>query len=214
MQPRPPEFTIHCYHLLVTRVQAAWYEGRPEVAWQHLVRDWPGVRAALLDQIACVRDELLQIRAHAALAMAKAVGSRGTIPGPSGKSLDRVALRRLADSDARRIARHRLPHCRPFAELISASGAQIDGDVVRATRLLRSAAEGFGLAGMALYREACNYHLLSSDSPEAHFHALEWFAQHRVVAPDRLVAALAPALTTTISSAVTPMPSAVAPRPA
>jgi tetratricopeptide (TPR) repeat protein len=208
MQPGPPEFTIHCYHLLVTRAQTAWYQGRPERAWKHIVQDWSGVRAAMLDQIACVRDELLQLRAHGALAMAAVLGPRDTVEGFRGRRFDRSALLQLARSDAARLRRHRLTQCRPFAELVLASAAQLEGDTERATTLLQSASKGFDAAGMMLYREACNYHLHGRSSAPEHQRSLEWFAQHQVVAPERLVASLAPAL----KRHAAPSPSAIAQR--
>jgi hypothetical protein len=180
--------------LLVTRAQTAFYAGRPEIAWQHVVAAWPGVSAAFLDKLACSRDELLQLRAHAAIALAQSLAPGEDAPGLRHRRLDRKGLLKLAESDAAAIASHRLPQCAPFAALIRASAARVEGDLGTAEGQLRAAEAGFDRAGMALYREVCRYSRLRLEKPDAEPSAPSWFTEQGVAEPSKLARALAPAL--------------------
>lgn len=195
MQVPPPEFAVHNYHFLVTRAYVEWYLGRPERAWQHVVDAWPGVVSGFFDKLACARDELLHLRAHAAVALAANLGRRDTAPAPKGRRLDRNGLLKLAAGDASAIASHRLPQCAPFAALIRASLARVNGDAATARDELGRAARGFDAAEMALYREVSDYCRERLAGPAAETSAPRaWFHEHGVVRPERLARALAPAL--------------------
>jgi serine/threonine protein kinase len=195
MQIPPPEFTVHNYHLLVTRAQTAWYQGHPELAWRHVVEAWPGVSSAFFDKLACSRDELLQLRAHAAVALAQTLDSKRSVPALKGATLDRGGLLRLAAKDASAIASHRLPQCAPFAALIRAAVARVEGDVAAAESELVRAEHGFAAAGMALYREVSGYCRSQLDRGDRDAVPVPaWFADQGVVRPLRLARALAPGL--------------------
>ncbi len=187
------ELAVHSYHLLVTRVQIAWYEGRVADAWAQVVSSWPGLSAAFFDKMACLRDELLHLRAHAALAVAAQCADGAIVPGLSRRGLDKEGLLRLAEKDAAQIAAHRLPPCAPFAALIRASAAHVRGNRAEASASLQGALDGFDAAGMMLYRESCRW-ALSRLADERATPDSAWFDDQRVVHPERLVRALAPAL--------------------
>jgi serine/threonine protein kinase len=195
MQQALPQFAVHNYHFLITRAQASFYLGQAQRAWQYVVDAWPGVASAFFDKIACVRDELLQLRAHAAIAAAETLTRRDTLPGPHGKPLNRAGLLKLASRDADTIAGHRLPQCVPFAALIRAALARVTGDRATARQELTRAATGFDAAKMAHYREVSRYcrDRLERSDPDAAAPPA-WFAEQGVVRPQRFVKALAPAL--------------------
>ena len=189
----PPEFTVHNYHLLVTRAQTAFYRDEPAVAWNHVVDAWPGVASSFLDKLACARDELLQLRAHAALAVAERMNQRAKVRAPGRGELDRAGLLKLAAKDAKTIAGHRLPQCAPFAASIQAGLARAEGDRTRARSLLEQATRGFEHAGMALHREVTRYALARLEAgPGAA--PPDWFREQGVAEPLRLAKAIAPSL--------------------
>jgi eukaryotic-like serine/threonine-protein kinase len=187
MRQTSTEFMGHDYHLLVTRVYVAWYQGEYRSAWEHVVRAWPGVQSAMFDKLACMRDELLNLRAHAALALAKVLRPGETVIGLRGQRWARGELIKMARRDARAIASHRLPHCAPYASLLGASAAALAGDQQGSARLLSEAVSGFDRAGMALHREVSRF----AASPGA---GTGWFEEQGVVEPVRFLRALLPSL--------------------
>jgi hypothetical protein len=99
----------------------------------------------------------------------------------------------VARSDARRIARSRLPIARPLAAAVHAGLATLEGDEARAIALLRAAIEGFDRGEMALYREAARLRLASSSGdPSEGARARAWMEAEGIVDPVAMAAALVP----------------------
>jgi hypothetical protein len=88
----------------------------------------------------------------------------------------------------------------PVAELIQAACAHARGDRARAVTLLRRAAAGFDGANMALHATVARSRLAAlvggGEGDSLSSDAAAWMAQEGVVAPERMIAMMAPGFTT------------------
>jgi hypothetical protein len=138
-------YTDHWFRL-VGRTLYQLYRGDGVSAWQAIAETWPHLKRSLLLRSQTFRAFALQLRAHAALAAASEVA-------------DARPYRERATADASRLARGRLPYCKPFANQILATVLTAKGDTHQALRLLDAAAEGFQLANMAVCAEAVRFRI-------------------------------------------------------
>jgi hypothetical protein len=176
---RPEVFHTQRYHHLLGSVQALIYAGRPALAWRAIERAWPRLVDAHFLLLEVPRVELRHLRARAALAAAAA-------------GLDFARHLAIAEAEARRIGSDRVPIAAPFAASIRAGVARLRGDGAGAERALREAVEGFGRAGMALYRAAAQIALGVGDEGGA------FMREEGVRDPERLAFALLPGTSTRI----------------
>jgi serine/threonine protein kinase/tetratricopeptide (TPR) repeat protein len=187
----------HLFHLIAT-VQADLYVGDIWRAWRRVEETWPKFRGSGIQIVLLLRIEAFHLRARVALAAA-ARGQRARIdsdPSADPKWSPRRLLR-VAEADARRIARHGLLTAGPFSAAISAAVAQLERRDSEALRLWVDAAEGFERAEMGLYRAAARIRegrLRGGDDGRRLEQAeVRWLREQGVQKPAALVDTLCPA---------------------
>src|SRR5262249_35802978 len=95
------DYHVQHNHALWAAVQIELYCGEGLAAWELLRQSWPALRRSLLLRVQFIRTSMLFLRARAALAAAVALRSSHPAEGRS--------LLTLADRDARRLSRERMP---------------------------------------------------------------------------------------------------------
>jgi len=133
-------FFLQHYWNLYAHVEIGLYTGKYAETWENLTRSWPGLLASNLLRLPLMEVEAINMRARAALGLARAGGGR--------------RLLQQALTDARRVERVDMPWGRPMAALLRACAARAGGDAARAADLLRAAETGFLSAGMRLHLAA------------------------------------------------------------
>lgn len=177
---------FHAQHFwaLFARVHLELYVGDGLAAWRLLEDRWPDIARSLILRVQFNHVELLGLRARSALALA-------TDPGQM-----RPKLLDVAERDAWRIAKKRLPFTAPLSWLIEAGVASLRGRADRAREELDRAIEGFTHLDMALYAAAARSRkgqLLGAGSGRDLTAAAEAFMRSQAIKrPDRIVAMLAP----------------------
>ncbi|APR84669.1 Serine/threonine-protein kinase PknA [Minicystis rosea] len=173
----------HWWAMLADR-QTDLYAGDAEAAYRMVNEQWRELDDSLLLMVQLTRLEATQLRARAALALARQ------------KPSDRKALSRAAAQDADRIARERMTWSDPLSSLLLAGAAAIQGDVDHAEALLRESVAGLERADMPLYAAAAKWQrgrLLGGDSGrELITTAEKWMAEQGIANKARMVAMLAP----------------------
>lgn len=131
-------------HLYAARaeVYADLYEGRTEDAWRRVCTTWPEIERAFFLRTPITRIDSRLMRARAALAAA------------ADGAGDPVALLRICEDEARRLAKEKRPDTSAHAAALHAGVAFQRGDRDRAISLLDEAAVAYERAGMSLSR-AC-----------------------------------------------------------
>jgi hypothetical protein len=171
------------YSAMLARVQTALYRGDGEAAWRLLAEQQSRLRRSLITRIQVVRIEALFLQARSALAMA--AGNNG-----SRRFLS------VARAGARRIARERRPWSDPFALLLRAGIAYIEGSTPLALRCLHDAADRFDRADMKLYAAVARRRIgvVQDDAPgrELQRQAEEWMATQHIKNPVAMTRMLAP----------------------
>ncbi len=182
-QWRHRDYHLQHYWVAMALAQCELYAGDPAAASARIEAQWPLLRRALLLSVVMLRAEVLHLRARCALAAAE-------VPGAPAAPL------RLASRLARRLARERLPWCRPAAELLLAGVAHVRGDDRDAARRLEVAEAGLraadthALAAAASFRRGA---LVGGDAGRALTEAAgAWARAQRVVNVDALMRLLAP----------------------
>jgi len=156
--------TQHFLHLL-TSVYVDLYRGRGIEAHERVEAAWPQLGANYFLTLTWVREQLLHLRARAAIGAAQAIlrGERSQVPG-----LQAERCLTLAVEQAREIEGYRLPFGPAMAALIRAGAAGVRGDGANVRRHLERAAAGFGAQEMRLLENVARYCLESgrpSSSP-------------------------------------------------
>jgi hypothetical protein len=126
------------YSFLLARVQTALYRGESATAWRLLEEQKANMRRSMLTRVQVLRVEALYLRARCAIAVAAA--------DPANRRFLATARR-----CARRIARERMPWSDPFAWLIRAGIASVEGQRHEAAAYLDEAANGFERGDMNMY---------------------------------------------------------------
>jgi serine/threonine protein kinase len=177
-------FHVMHYYELLARTNLELYAGAAPSAHAFVRDRWrPMHRSLIPGRIQSVRVSAWDLRARAALALAETADGR-------------EALLRSVQHDAGRLARERLAHGSARARALQAGVANLRGDRVLATRLLREALEAFAALDMALNAAVLRTvlgALVGGDEGRAlQTTASSWFASQSVKRPDRFVAMLAP----------------------
>ena len=176
----------HFYELLA-RANVALYSGRTSEGLDELESRWKPIAGALLFRLQSLRLLMRYIRARLCVAEGVEAGANG------------AALLARAASDAKAIERERMEWSQPVAELIQAACSHARGDRARAVTLLRRAAAGFDGASMALHATVARSRLAQlvggGEGESLSRDAAAWMAQEGVVAPERMIAMMAPGFT-------------------
>ena len=178
------KFHVEYWWAMLSDGQIDLYLGDAEAAHRNIVAPWPALDRSMLLLVQLTRIEALQLRARAALMLARQQPAR------------RQALRREAARDAAALARQGTALALPWAALLRAGVAALAGDDAGALRLLAEAARGFDAADMALYAAATRRRqgqLLGGDAGAALCAAADAFMTGQgIVDPARMGAMLAP----------------------
>jgi hypothetical protein len=153
----PATATFHVQHYLhlIAAVHTDLYRGDAWRAWRRMVEAWPRLRRALFLRLESPAIELRNLRARAALAAAAVTPGGLPIGGaPADRRWPRARLLRVARREARRLARADLPTGRPFARLIGAGIARIEGRAADAAQGFAAAASDLAALDMGLYAAA------------------------------------------------------------
>jgi tetratricopeptide (TPR) repeat protein len=153
--------TQHYLHLF-TSVSVDLYRGRGLPACERMETAWPQLKANYFLTLRWVREQLLFLRARAAIAAALAV-ERGERSPRVGLGAERWLL--LALEQAKKIERHRLPFAPPMADLIRAGVAGVRRQQAKARSHLERAATAFGAQEMHLYEHIARYCLEDPATP-------------------------------------------------
>jgi hypothetical protein len=169
----------HFYELLA-RVNIALYDERPGDALELVNAKWSALGRALLFRVQSLRVHMRWMRARAALAMAPLVSKK-------------EPLLRQAETDARALRREGMPWSAALASLIVAGCACVRGDRERAAALLRGATTQSEAAHMTLHASASRFALSAlTNDQEMRASASSWLREQGAVAPERMIALVAP----------------------
>jgi serine/threonine protein kinase len=178
-------FHLQHYYAMHARTDIELYAGNAAAAQEYMDRDWPGMRASLLERVQLVKLNALHVRARCALASAAL-----------RQGSERKAFLDVARECARRIERDKLGWSTPLADLVRAAERGLVGDDAAKVTKLRSAVSGFTAAGMRLHAASAERRLgeaIGGEEGRGHVAAADaWFAAKGVKSPERLVAAVAP----------------------
>jgi hypothetical protein len=167
----------HFYELLA-RTHVALYTGQTAEGLALVDARWKPLGRALLFRVVSIRILARYLRARLALA-------DGSAP-----------MLARAEEDARAIARERMEWSRPIVDLLQAAVDHARGATAKSVKGLRAALAGFEKSEMALHA-ACAKARLGEVLGDAEGGALReasaaWMRQEGVVAPDKIVAMVAP----------------------
>jgi len=179
------QFTSQHRHHLVAVVQSHLYSGDAPQAWSRIESAWGPLRWAGFLSLNCLGTQLRYLRASSALALAKAEGPR---------SRAFKSLVGLASHEAKRIRRSTLPMAAPMAASIEAGVAGATNHHKEQIAAFLSAVDGFGVADMALHREAARLSVadLIQDSEDLRKQSVEWMTNESVVNPISMAQAVVP----------------------
>jgi hypothetical protein len=182
--PSSPDEASLPYHYVLATWRASLYRGDVADAWRRLEEAWAPLRDSGMLSFEVFAVRLGAMRAATALAAA----ARGGVGGWSPRR-----LKRLARSQVRRIGRSRLALSAPWAAVLRAGLAGLDGASAERAGWLARAREGFRLAGMPMHAHASA--LLDAESTQAERRdALAFMQEQDVRDPDRLAGALLPGI--------------------
>jgi hypothetical protein len=171
------------YSARLARVQTALYRGNAEAAWRLHAEQEAILRRSLLTRVQVIRVEASYLRGRVALAMAATHGG-------SRQFLS------IASTEARRIARERMPWSDPIALLLSAAVAYREGRSRPAVEYLHDALDRFTRADMNLYAAVAKRRIgaLQHDARgrELQGQAEEWMAAQQIKNPAAMTRMLAP----------------------
>ena len=179
------EFGIPHYWTIVARSHIRLYRGERELAWDGVMRGWPGLAASVLLRIQGVRINMHDLRARCALAAAAG-------------GADRAPLLALAERDVRRLERERLAWADALALLLRAGLSAARGEAADVAPLLERATAAFETAQMAVHANVarrCLGEALSGDEGRALVHMADaWMRSQGIRNPARYAEVLAPNL--------------------
>ncbi|MGI8835336.1 MAG: serine/threonine-protein kinase PknK [Pyrinomonadaceae bacterium] len=175
-------FHLQHYSSLLALAQIELYTGDPEVAWKHIVGQWPALENSMLLRNQVLRIEATYLRARAALATAL-----------TGNSRDKLGY---AETLARKLEKENMGWAKPLAAVVRAAVAHQRGQHSEAISLLTAAADGFWQMDMRLYAAATRRRLgelLADDrGRQLITDADEWMTTERIKNPERMTRMLVP----------------------
>lgn len=190
----PKEYTTQHYQHFVSSIHSHLYALEGAKAWARAQTEWPQLKTNYFLSLAFVRDELLELRARAALGAAAELERRGQTALGTGENRDRLYEVALSCSDA--IAKHGLVPCQAWAGYLRGLVAARRAQPSEARARFERAIADFDACEMALYREAaraCLGLLLGGAvGKELLARARAYLDDQDVVAPARLLEMLAP----------------------
>jgi serine/threonine protein kinase len=178
-------FHFQHHNALFARVMIALYRSRGvgPCAWELIRDEWTDLRSAHLLRILSVRVDIFQSRGRAAIAAALS-------------SADPRSLLRVAEADARRLERERLPLPAALAQTVRAGVAGARGNSEAARVHLISAADRFNVLNMRLWEWACRRRLGSliggPEGQDLTSQADAWMCTQAIQDPARMAAMLCP----------------------
>ena len=188
-QPFPATYTWPVYQGAVAHASVDLYLGDPRSALGRIDAAWRTLQSSGMLRFQMVRIELRDLRARCALAIA--------VDG-SCTAAERARRLRDARKETARIAREDLGWATPVADALQGGIAAASGDAAAARAALDRAAFGFEHLGMGLHAASVRLRLATLlDTGEGARVSAEqraWLAGRGVREPDRLAAAVAPAV--------------------
>ena len=179
------EFGVPHYWTMVARGHIQLYRGEPALAWDGVMRDWPGLVSSGLLRVQGVRINLRDLRARCALAAAAG-------------GADRAPLLAVAERDVARLERERLAWADALALLLRAELSAARGEVADVVPLLERATAAFDAAQMAVHAHVVRRRLgetLSGDDGRSVVQTADaWMHSHGIRNPARYAEVLAPNL--------------------
>jgi serine/threonine protein kinase len=176
-------FHVQHHNALLAQVYIDLYTADGAAALQEIAERWPAYGSSLLGRIQHVRIDVRQLHARSALAAA------ATAPDP------RSPLS-VAERDARRLERERVPWAKAHAAYIHAALAQARGKTSTALAQLAHAASLYAAADMPLYAAATRRRLgesLGGEEGKALVaEADAWMTAQSIRNPPRMTAMYAP----------------------
>jgi tetratricopeptide (TPR) repeat protein len=190
-------YTAQHYQHYVTTAEADLYLGDAASAWRRTLDTWGAHRKNAFLMLTFMRDDLLQTRAKAALAVAAQMRTENDA---AGRAYSRRALRRVALRAAHSMQGHGLPCALGWARLVRASVHHQEGAAGDAAQELRRAVQVFEDGAMALYREASRYALgivTGGDEGRALLSGAEaWMREQRIAEPRAMARMVVPGIVT------------------
>ncbi|MEP6741522.1 MAG: protein kinase [bacterium] len=175
-------FHLQHYSSLLALAQIELYTGDADVAWKHIMGQWPALENSMLLRTQVLRIEATYLRARAVLAMAL-------------NNNDREKLN-FAERLAHKIEKENMSWARAFATVIRAAVAHQRGQHTEAATLLEAASAGFERVDMLLYAAASRRRLgeLLADQrgPQLIADADAWMTTQRIKNPERMARMLVP----------------------
>ncbi len=171
------------YLRLFAECQIDLYAGEGHRAWDRIASQWSQLAASTVMRLQSTRLEAFHLRARCALAAGE-------------RERDPRRYLKVANRDARRIARERMAWALPLVDLVLAACADARADRAAALPLMARAVSGFKAAGLAAYEAAAQYRYASllsgTEEREVRARADVWMTSQGVVNPARIAGMLAP----------------------
>jgi len=181
------------YFFYLAKAQAFLYQGDAHAAHALMLKHWPQLESNKFLTIRCVRDELWNLHARTALAMAVSLRERGT-PVDLTRSATFVCT---ALDDARLLSRHGLACGQAWATLVRAGAAILQEKTRESAEALSRAVSECDRTSMALHREVARYchgvALGEERGRGGRTRALAWFEAQGVQNPLAMIRMVAPA---------------------
>jgi len=175
-------FHLQHYSSLLAQAQIELYTGDFDVAWKHIVGQWPALENSMLLRTQVLRIEATYLRARAALAT-----------GLSDKDPDKLDL---AEKLAHKIEKENMDWAKPFAAVIRSAIAHQRHQHAESTTLLAAAVDGFERMDMRLYAAVSRRRLgelLGDDRGRQLLAAADaWMTTQRIKSPERMMRMLVP----------------------
>jgi serine/threonine protein kinase len=177
-------FRLQHWYEFCGQVECSLYSGDGAAAWRHVEPRWPALRRSLILRVQSVRIHSLFLRARSAIAAAAEAGDEDE------------ALLEIAQKDARRIEKERMPWGDALARLLRAGIASVRADVEAAAHLLARAVEELEAADMALHAAAARRRageIAGGESGCSEVRKADgWMATQDIQNPARMATMLAP----------------------
>lgn len=170
------------YHHALATWRASLYQRDPLAAWNRLADAWEALEASglmFMDVFGtCFR-------------VGRAATGLACIGHALPEGWDEQRLVRLAGAEVERLARNRLPHARPWADVLRAGVARVRGDRTGLTDSLQNARRGFEGLAMPLHAHACEVRGARSAKTSAS-QSEAWMAGEGIVDPDAMSFTMVP----------------------
>jgi tetratricopeptide (TPR) repeat protein len=176
-------FHIQHFTALVALTQADLYQARAASAYSRVESEWSSLSWSLLMRVQILRIEANYLRARCALAAAQGAA-------------DSRSYLKVAEKQARRLAREKGELALPFVSLIQAAIAYMRGDHARSAGLLATAITDFERLDMSLYAAAAKRRLGqvlgNSKGPGLIDEVDDWMRREKIVKPEFMTRMLVP----------------------